>query len=209
MTEEKPIKFTTEMVRATIAGNMTTMRHVIKSSGNKMHHGKLLCDWGLSKEPQFQDGVVSWELQTDVDDSEIFITKCPWEVGQILWVREWWRDTSIKPHLAHTYTYQADWSPAYVKNSWPWNMPLHMPRRAARLFLKVKNIRVERLQDITGRDVLAEGIDNGKSNPTMGERWENMQRLAFQELWDERNSERGYGWDLNPWVFVVEFEVQP
>ena len=75
-----------------------------------------------------------------------------------------------------------------------------------RIFLRVTGVRVERLQEITGRSVLAEGVDNGKSNPTMGDRWENMQRMAFEVLWDSVYSSRGYGWEQNPWVEVTEFE---
>ena len=81
-----------------------------------------------------------------------------------------------------------------------------MPRWASRITLEIVNVRVKRLQDISGRDVLAEGIDNGASNPAMGVRWENMQRMAFEKVWNSSiNAKRGYGWNSNPYVWVIEF----
>ena len=111
-----------------------------------------------------------------------------------------------------------------------------MPREAARIFLRVTNVRVERLQDVDGRGVLAEGVDNGHSNPQMGQRWENMQRMIFSKVWNncyakprpvkgadstidhyesypwediqETRTYRGKPWYVigNPWVWVIEFE---
>lgn len=80
---------------------------------------------------------------------------------------------------------------------------IHMPRWASRITLEVTGVRVERLQNISGRDVLAEGVDNGKSNPTMGMRWENMQLMAFEGLWVSINGAQS--WEDSPWVWVVEF----
>lgn len=85
-----------------------------------------------------------------------------------------------------------------------WVTPLFMPRWASRITLEITDVRVQRLQDISGKDVLAEGVDNGKSNPTMGERWENMQKMAFQELWGKIN---GTGsWNDNPWCWCISFK---
>lgn len=84
-----------------------------------------------------------------------------------------------------------------------------MPKEAARIWLKVTDVRVERLQDISAYDVLREGVNNTKSNPAMGKRWENIQMMAFSELWDStiRKSQIDiYGWGANPWVWVIEFE---
>lgn len=91
----------------------------------------------------------------------------------------------------------------------PWHPSIHMPREAARIFLRVTDVRVERLQKIDGHGVLAEGVDNGHSNPAMGKRWENMQLMAFPALWDSTIKPAArdlYGWDANPWVWVIEFE---
>lgn len=86
-----------------------------------------------------------------------------------------------------------------------WKSPRFMPRWASRITLRVLDVRVERVQEITGRDVLAEGVDNGKSNPAQGERWENMQRMAFEELWESINGKRA-PWSSNPWTWVIQFE---
>lgn len=72
-----------------------------------------------------------------------------------------------------------------------------MPRWASRITLGVVDVRVERLQEITTEDALAEGI-------AKHEQW--TPRVQFSELWDSINAKRGYGWDSNPWVWVVEFQ---
>ena len=92
-------------------------------------------------------------------------------------------------------------------DAWPWKrdaLPgMFMPRGLSRITLDVTEVRVERLHAITGGDVLSEGVDNGKSNPAQGARWENMQRLAFETLWSSING--ADSWAANPWVWVVSF----
>lgn len=90
-----------------------------------------------------------------------------------------------------------------------WHPSIHMPKEAARIFLKVTDVRVERLQMMNGKDVLKEGVDNGSSNPTMGYRFDVMQRMAFKDLWNSTIKTADldkYGGDANPWVWVIEFE---
>lgn len=90
-----------------------------------------------------------------------------------------------------------------------WKPSIHMPKKAARIFLHVTNVRIEKLQSVDGQGILTEGVDNGKSNPKMGARWENMQRLAFSRLWNStvKPADRAlYGWGADPWVWVIEFE---
>ncbi len=106
----------------------------------------------------------------------------------------------------------------YITGDVRWKSSHFMPRSAARLFLKVKSIRVERLQDITEEDARREGIKSYWAEPhrdvapfigtakEIGEDLCSTRREAFQQLWDFLNSKRGYGWDLNPWVWVIEFE---
>ena len=129
------------------------------------------------------------------------VIRPPYQPGDTLWVRETWAKS-----MAGTFMYQADDKAIMVER---WRPSIHMPREAARLFLRVTGVRVERLKDIDGHGILKEGIDNGKSNPAMGTRWENMQSMAFAELWNSTLKSADlplYGWAANPWVWVIEFE---
>lgn len=133
--------------------------------------------------------------------------KCPWQPGDILWVREtWWRNY---PHEYGRYFYRADGEEIEVPavtggtvargkaDGLKWNPSIFMPKDAARIFLEVTDVRVERLQDIAYDDCLCEGMwDYGTDVDTLA---------AFQELWQNLNEKRGYSWDTNPWVWVVEF----
>jgi hypothetical protein len=83
-----------------------------------------------------------------------------------------------------------------------WRPSIFMPKEAARLFLQVANVRVERLQDITEEDALKEGVKAYGPNNCSG----TSARIAFAELWDSLNEKRGYGWNTNCWVWVIEFE---
>ncbi len=84
-----------------------------------------------------------------------------------------------------------------------------MPKEAARIFLQVTGIRVERVQDITGFDCVNEGIDTlDILENTPGSDFEGYARLQFSKLWDNLNAKRGYGWQTNPWVWVIEFQKQ-
>lgn len=215
--KEKPILFSTPMVKAIIEDRKIKTRRVIKGMGNKMHFGRLLGDWGLSDPPELIDGVLHWTLQTDVDENEIFKVKCPWEVGQTLWVRETWNCLYMPINNKTEYWYKAGDEFEDSANE-KWRPSIFMPRSAARLFLKVTSISVERLQDITQVDAIDEGATRipslpeyqkafneairNKTKPPLGE----SPRERFIRLWDSLNLKRGYGWDLNPWVWVVEFE---
>lgn len=135
------------------------------------------------------------------------VIRPPYQPVDILYVRETWNGD-----WCDHYIYKADGGSAKAAGYTAepkWRPSIHMPREAARLFLRVTGVRVERLKDIDGHGILKEGIDNGKSNPAMGTRWENMQSMAFAELWNNtiKPSDRAlYGWAANPWVWVIEFE---
>ena len=87
-----------------------------------------------------------------------------------------------------------------------WKPSIHMPRWASRITLEVAGVRVERVQDISWSDAIAEGCKDPRrcairidpANPK-------SPVFQFRELWDSINAKRGYGWEENPWVFVVEF----
>lgn len=134
----------------------------------------------------------------------------PYHPGDILYVRETWCKTDCFG-LQDGYAYKANDNSILTETGFvpKWRPSIHMPREAARIFLRVTDVRVERLQDIDGRGALSEGVDNRHSNPTMGKRWENMQRMEFSTVWDStiKPADRAlYGWAANPWVWVIEFE---
>lgn len=195
----KPILFSTEMVRAILEGRKTVTRRVISAKKIK----DVLSSPAKIENP-------------DIPDKRIVKCLCyaPYDPGDILWVRETWTRLPVTPggHFRPqgVYYYKAgeEMRPEkYRENGW--HPSIHMPKEAARLFLRVKSVRVEKLQEIDGFGILSEGIDNGKSNPKMGERWGNMQLMAFSKLWDStiKSSDLSvYGWACNPWVWVIEFK---
>jgi hypothetical protein len=145
------------------------------------------------------------------DANEVYptIDDAPYQEGDILWVRETW---NYSPNWY--YCYKADTIPddnhGYI-GSIPWRPSIHMPREAARLFLKVTSVKVERVQDITPKNIAAEGLPSFICHPeheyyknVCGDNWLGFE--WFRELWDGINSKRGYGWDTNPWAWVIEFE---
>lgn len=202
---EKPILFNTEMVKAILEGRKTVTRRVIKPPRG-------------------------------IDDVFGNMNKCkqPYQVGDILYVRETWRPTVGKKHtmscdkkrIVYTsddhngYEYKAHclgvsdfYFPDGFKESedyehmseitskGKWHPSIHMPKEAARIWLKVTGVRVERLQDIfddspgPNNQIVREGFLFG-CDFIAG--WENTIKKT------DRNS---YGWDANPWVWVIEFEV--
>ena len=182
----KPILFNTEMVRAILEGRKTATRRAVKPQPESR------------PTPMKKDSC--WPGCFAIQGTAKVI-RPPYQPGDTLWVRETWAKS-----MAGTFMYQADDKAIMVER---WRPSIHMPREAARLFLRVTGVRVERLKDIDGHGILKEGIDNGKSNPAMGTRWENMQSMAFAELWNNtiKPSDRAlYGWAANPWVWVIEFK---
>jgi hypothetical protein len=178
----KPILFSTPMVQAIQAGRKTMTRRVIK----------------------IDDAPENWKISLSgtsiVRTAPYDVKLSRYNVGDILWVRETWADVFGK------YEYRADYSESentyrvkrYGTTIAKWRPPIHMPREATRIFLRVTEVRVERLQDISYDDCLQEGMhDYGTDVDTLG---------AFQDLWQKLNAKRGYGWDKNPWVWVYEFE---
>lgn len=189
----KPILFNTQMVQAILEGRKTTTRRIAK---------------GLKDATKETHGDFKWDYkQSWMNDLGLEI-HAPYHIGDILYVRETW--------LAHSrglntlaFKYKADDAVndmvSFTKERFnkfykfadqeKWQPSLFMPKEAARIFLKVKDVRVERLQDITEEGIRAEGIT---------EEWPPHARDKFQELWDSTTKE--YRWRLNPWVWVIEFE---
>lgn len=194
----KPILFNTEMVRAILEGRKTCTRRVVK---------KDKVDAVLSSPARMGN--------PDIPDDRFIKCLCtaPCEIGDILYVRETWApmypDEASK--IVCGYMYKADdcglrgevyqkWYDAKYPNGkdwcWPgkWRPSIHMPKEAARLFLRVTAVWVERLREITCEQAYKEGC----TNP-----------IRFDELWNTTIKPADlplYGWEANPWVWVIEFE---
>lgn len=215
MPKERPILFSTEMVRAILEGRKTQTRRVIKHSHVYIDHPQKCTNEesrAIRNEPaQFAPGEVVAAIN--------WLTKhCPYgQPGDILWVRETWahrHETATAGGVEYTLVdeiiYKADNPDAIAL----WKPSIHMPREAARLFLRVKDVRVERLQDISEADAQAEGIQWIEKGPVRGGHYTDGKailsfktaREAFQSLWDNIPQRTDYTWHDNPWVWVIEFE---
>ena len=125
---------------------------------------------------------------------KMILNKSPYGIpGDRLWVRETWTGADDPAHK-HAVHYRAD-----GERACRWRPSILMPRWASRITLEVTGIRIERLCDITERDALAEGCV-GDGHVTVDA------RAAFKLLWGSLNAKRGYGWDANPWVWVIHFK---
>lgn len=196
---EKSIAFNTEMVRAILAGRKTQTRRVIKP-----------------QPPDFATLQMFGEIPSCfycADKTQTKI-KMPYHVGDTLWVRETWWANKDNWHDADAFLYKADFPiEGYSDVSdFKWRSSKYMPRDAARLFLEVVNVRVERVQDITEEDAIAEGCGaecdcNGILCETCyNTGWADPPILDFMWIWDSIYVKRGYQWEANPWVWVIEFE---
>ena len=188
----KPIIFSAPMVQAILDGRKTQTRRVIKPQPERY----------LSRDAGNRVPIAVW-----VDNQKW--VKPPYQPGDILWVRETWATVSsgiieYKATYKEPYTGSAEID--HIGNKIKWRPSIHMPREATRIFLRVTNVRVERLQDITEEDAKAEGCHERLLN----DGWKNIGKLTARDdfimLWEYLNAKRGYGWDTNPWVWVIEFE---
>jgi hypothetical protein len=220
--KSKPIIFSTDSMRAILDGRKTMTRRVL---GEKEWLDK---QWGLDREPYLRDGRWLYDKQTAVDGSHTYELKPRYAPGDILWVRETWESFKVKRPIRAIpndfkdvqYIYRADGICVSGCSEIKWRSPMYMPKAATRLFLRVTDVRVERLQDISEEDALAEGIstcddgcfgDNGWSptynDPDSG--GEPIFRNGFLMRWDRINGKRdggAYAWDKNPWVWAISFE---
>lgn len=206
MSRVLPILFNTEMVRAILNGRKTVTRRIIKPQPQKDQSYKIgVCIYGNKKD------VGKTVFGTNKQGGRMLYVRPPYLVGDILYVRETWCNAN-KEGMEPDYYYFADTfiCEDYDSDEWTWRPSIHMPKEAARIWLKITGIRVERLQDIDDDGAKAEG-SNWKNGKNVG--WEEkMQRTAverFAEIWDKtikKPDQDTYGWVANPWVWVIEFE---
>ena len=201
----KPILFNGEMVREIFKGRKTQTRRVIKV--NNPDEFEAINDCRLS---EYGSSVPCYLLRIKATEERgIYYPK--YDVGDILWVRETWAegynpdniDENGNIPLGYCYRASGDDISSEFSNG-KWKPSIFMPKAAARLFLKVTNVRAERLQEIKGKDARAEGI--GEPYACRSESgYEFEMSVQFKELWDSINGKK-YPWESNPWVWVYEFE---
>ena len=199
----KPILFNTEMVKAILDGRKTVMRRVLaeKERLDKKH--------GLDREPyKFRTGEWCVDKQTDGDDYRTCVLKPRYQLGEILYVRETWDRVPDFARGADKYYYKADGDLRPVAWRGNWKPSIHMPKEAARIFLRVTDIRVERLRDITYEECKAEGFDTLIFEDDI-EGLPPVTIRRFERMWNKTIRKRDiayFGWDANPWVWVIEFK---
>jgi hypothetical protein len=204
----RSIIFSGAMVRATLAGQKTQTRPVVKPQPPEIlpayapkvywpdRDRHMTCEPGSAAYLQF-------ERPGDYDGQHVmrggFGFRCPYgQPGDRLWVREAYMD------LGACVLYRADPGAeaerAVVAPRQGWASPIHMPRWASRITLEVTGVRVERLQDISGKDAMAEGIPHHHDLV-------DCRRERYRDLWEQIHGP--VSWDTNPWVWVLEFTQVP
>ncbi|EHK2364192.1 MAG: hypothetical protein E7J58_11520 [Bacillota bacterium] len=229
----KAILFNTAMVRAILDGEKTCTRRIIKRTpSNDTPSG-----FGFWREfnetdkkwyiKDYTHGCVWWE------ENEYIRKFSKFHVGNILYVREtfakmdsyidengnevegetvFYRANELDEQTLMTFDY-VDGDGFSLGRPYPWTPSIHMPKRLARLFLKVTSIKVERLKDITDEGCYQEGIsstsfyDEAEHIQIAGIGLnDSLERAAFSLLWNSTVKEEKYSWEGNPWVWVIEFE---
>lgn len=192
--KERPILFSSDMVRAYLEGRKTQTRRVITprqevKTGHNMEMTHMF----------------TWNIWTGgMDDYESTVVRCPYgKIGDRLWVREtfsyylnregcwYWADGNFAAHDAT-----------------PPKPSIHMPRWASRINFEITGRRVQRIQDIVEEDCIAEGAWNLERLRSFKCDFTGLRsdiRCSFAGLWDRLNAKRGYSWESNPWVWVIEF----
>lgn len=214
----KPILFNGEMVRAILDGRKTVTRRVVKPISKKS------CGFSICSRNDGKGNFV-FEDVYDTDENERMFDspQSRIRVGDVLYVRETFAVGRVdcgeddKPFIS-----QCVGDNSQIPKEWAlrnnigideviWKPSIFMPKEAARIFLKVTGVRVERLQDIDGEGCRKEGtratLDGAfDSYPSMcGE----LERCAFEVIWNSTIKKIDldeFGWDANPWVWVIEFE---
>ena len=230
----KPILFNTDMVRAILDGRKTVTRRLIKPQPKSKlcytfagSHKKDIGRWGYPSKTAHESWGEEYRLPDNIAKEDLGKRwNPPYHTDDILYVRETWQylyeldgneqivECTGKYYYAATDTLPFD---TYVDSAGvthervTWHPSIHMPKKAARIWLKVKDVRVERLQEITEEHAQKEGcrgtfVGDGSC---MGSGWDVSPVDEFSKLWNstiKKSDLNRYGWDANPWVWVIEFE---
>lgn len=193
----KPILFNAEMVRAILDGRKSCTRRAIKPQPDEKHTYPL----GFITDSTEKKEVGCFGFAVNEYGGSIQYVKPPYRYapGDILYVRETWKKAP------NGYFYYEDWLRNDIADVTKWKPSIHMPKEAARIWLKVTDVRVERLQDMTSEQISREGVEVEYPHVLNGEE----KRYAFSTLWNstiKKSDIDRYGWDANPYVWVISFE---
>jgi len=201
---EKPILFSGEMVKAILDGSKTQTRRIGKIQGNYVGLGVEI----VRHATKGHEAIATHDAYPGRGTARHGIEHCRFGVpGDRLWVKETFSIKGIchamKPSEAAKYASKNAWIyAADGATGWKWKPSIFMPRAASRIALEITGVRVERLQDISRGDCMAEGcpfpnIAMSQPNFTDPKKW-------YSELWESINGKGS--WDANPWVWVVAFK---
>ena len=220
----KPILFNTEMVRAILDGRKTCTRRICKDANECT-----VPDMEFYNADRRTYAVHNFADKEHTEQLSIAERTCPICPGDILYVRETWHKYTKRIgkgescRLAEFYGYKASIANSEDTNE-PWKPSIHMPKEAARIWLKVMNVRVERLQEMKPVDVIKEGAypdcwdclnayGESGSQCCYGTEEQCSQcdevMMEWEKLWNstiKKSDLDRYSWDANPWVWVIEFE---
>ncbi len=204
--KSKPILFNTEMVRAILDGRKSCTRRLVKPQPDEKHTYPL----GFVTDSTEKKEVGCFGFGINEYGGSIQYARPQCQPGDILYVRETWHKYIKRVgegescHLAEFYGYKASVANSEDADK-PWKPSIHMPKEAARIWLKVTDVRVERLQEITIDGIRNEGLSSmavhaGDMEIALKE-WENLWNSTIK-----KSDLDSYGWEANPWVWVIEFE---
>jgi hypothetical protein len=206
-----PILFSTEMVKAILSGSKTQTRRKLKKQPDLTKHSHI--SRGVVLDGKNRETFMFCTGSSNVVEN-IF---CPYgQPGDVLWVRETWNKADNFPTDDNIFLYKE----THVSKKrvsaivWKWKPSIFMPKEACRIFLKVKSVRVERLNDISHEDSIAEGIEiihNAEPTVNVFQRYDLKEKLgttnpiySYQTLWQKINGKDS--WKENPFVWVIDFE---
>jgi hypothetical protein len=216
--KEYPILFSTPMVQAILEGRKTQTRRVVK---NIPDGSQYLKEYPAHNAMDMYPFLKPDELQKPDNEKNATVISCPFgKIGDRIWVRETWKPELVDcAGKAASYYYLAD-NPDAKSTSIKFKPSIHMPKAAARIWLEITEVKVERLQDISEEDAIDEGIHvkywgGDKTQPyayrptvpseELVTDYDRTPEESFQKLWQSING--GESWEANPWVWVVKFKV--
>lgn len=197
----KPILFNTEMVRAILDGRKSCTRRICKDANEYT-----VPDMEFYNADRRTYAVHNFADKEHTEQLSTAERTCPICTGDILYVRETWKEAP------KGYYYYEDWQKDDIADVTKWKPSIHMPKEAARIWLKVTDVRIERLQDVTEDGAKAEGaIDNRGFIHSPENEYDRIYtaREHFIKIWNstiKKSNLNRYGWDANPYVWVISFE---